>query len=235
MAADKSIPDAAKTEKCPPLFRWAGGKRRLISQILPVVPKSFNHYYEPFSGGAALFFKLQPANATLGDKNEELINCYQQVKSSPEEVIEALGKLKNTKTEYYKIRAALPKNRIDRAARLIYLMELSFNGIYRVNSDGGFNVPYGSKKNKEFDFDKIRKVSKAFATTEFVCGDFGTTVKNAKEGDLVYFDPPYTVAHGNNGFVQYNERIFSWAGQIRLANASTSANESIEPENSSGS
>jgi DNA adenine methylase len=204
-------------EKCPPLFRWAGGKRRLLSQILPLLPDKYNHYYEPFCGGSALFFELRPKNATLGDKNAELINCYRQVKECPEEVISALQKLKNTKENYYKIRKKVPQNRVERAARLIYLMSLSFNGIYRVNSDGGFNVPYGGKTGRLFDFERIREVSKAFATTEFVSGDFAKTVKNAKKGDLIYFDPPYTVAHGNNGFIQYNEKIFSWQDQTRLA------------------
>lgn len=216
MAADKPSL-GAEIEKCPPLFRWAGGKRRLLAQIIPLLPQKYNHYYEPFCGGAALFFHLRPANATLGDKNEELINCYKQVKNHPEEVITALGELKNTETEYYKIRAKVPTNKIERAARLIYLMELSFNGIYRVNSDGGFNVPYGKKTRKKFDFEKIRNVSKALTNVTLVHGGFERTVANAQAGDLIYFDPPYTVAHGNNGFVQYNERIFSWAGQERLA------------------
>ena len=217
MATEKSISDAAKPEKCQPLFRWAGGKRRLVSQILPFLPLKYNHYYEPFCGGAALFFELRPTDATLGDKNEELINCYQQVKEHPEEVVTALHKLKNTKTDYYEIRGYIPKSDVGRAARLIYLMALSFNGIYRVNSDGKFNVPYGSKNKRKFDFERIRNVSKALANVELVHGDFETTVERARKGDLVYFDPPYTVAHGNNGFIQYNEKIFSWADQVKLA------------------
>jgi len=204
-------------EKCPPLFRWAGGKRRLISQILPLLPKRFDNYYEPFCGGAALFFALRPPNATLADKNEELINCYQRVKENPEDVIETLRKLTNTKDDYYKIRKSIPKSRIARAARLIYLMELSFNGLYRVNSDGKFNVPYGDRIEKEFDFERIRQVSRAFVDVDFLFADFATTVKKAKEGDLVYFDPPYTVAHGNNGFIQYNEKILRWEDQERLS------------------
>jgi DNA adenine methylase len=218
MEASKTFSlSAEEVEKCRPLFRWAGGKRRLLSQIRPLLPQKFNHYYEPFCGGAALFFELRPTDAILGDKNEELINCYQQVKKHPEEVIAALQKLKNTETNYYKIRANVPQSLVGRAARLIYLMALSFNGIYRVNSDGQFNVPYGSKNKKQIDFERIRNVSKAFAQVEFVCGDFATTVKNAKEGDLVYFDPPYTVAHGDNGFIQYNEKILRWQDQERLS------------------
>jgi len=199
------------------LFRWAGGKRRLLKQILPLLPKKYSHYYEPFCGGAALFFELRPGNATLGDKNGELINCYQQVKENPEAVITELQNLKNTKTDYYEIRKTVPKTPVARAARLIYLMGLSFNGIYRVNSDGKFNVPYGGKSKKKFDFERIRNVSKALVTTELVSGDFEKTVAEAEKGDLVYFDPPYTVAHGNNGFIQYNEKILSWEDQEKLA------------------
>ena len=203
-----------------PLFRWAGGKRRLLGQILPQLPKTYNHFYEPFCGGAALFFKLRPKNATLGDKNGELINCYRQVKNHVEDVIFGLQQLRNSKKDYYEIRGYVPEDRLSRAVRFIYLMELSFNGIYRVNKSGEFNVPYGSKTKKCFDMEKIREVSKAFAGVEIVDKDFEETVENAKQGDLVYFDPPYTVAHGNNGFVQYNEKILSWDDQIRLADLS---------------
>lgn len=215
MAADNGQLDLFGASE--PLFRWAGGKRRLLRQIIPLIPR-FNHYYEPFCGGAALFFSLRPPRATLGDKNEELINCYIQVRNQPEEVIASLQCLQNSEAEYYRIREISLENKIDRAARFIYLMELSFNGLYRVNSDGKFNVPYGQKPEKKIDFEKIRKVSQAFENVDFVCRDFQTTVADAKFGDLVYFDPPYTVSHGNNGFVQYNENIFSWKDQIKLAN-----------------
>ncbi len=205
-------------EKCPPLFRWAGGKRRLLTQILPLVPKNYGCYFEPLCGGAALFFELRPAIATLADKNAELINCYRQVKNHPEEVIAALQKLTNTKDDYYKVRENIPGRKIDRAARFFYLMSLSFNGIYRVNSDGKFNVPYGGNPQKGFDIERIRAVSKALANTKLICSDFAAAVKDAKKGDFVYFDPPYTVAHGNNGFIQYNEKMFSWSDQKRLLN-----------------
>jgi DNA adenine methylase len=205
-----------KVESCSPLFRWAGGKRRLIEQIRPLLPAKFNRYYEPFCGGAAVFFALRPEVALLADRNAELINCYRQVKERPERVIAACQKLKNTKTEFYRVRASLPHDPVGAAARLIYLMNYSFNGIYRVNSRGKFNVPYGGKKKREFDVERIRRVSKAFAKVEFVHDDFEKAAAGAKSGDLVYFDPPYTVAHGNNGFIQYNEKIFSWEDQVRL-------------------
>ena len=204
-------------EECEPLFRWAGGKRRLLSQIEPLLPKKFNSYYEPFCGGAALFFKLRPAQALLNDKNEELINCYNQVKEHPEFVISELLALKNNKTSYYRIRGNVPTTAVGRAARFIYLVTLSFNGIYRVNSSGEFNVPYSHRNEHTFDADAIRSVSKALSSATLSSGDFEVAVQNAKKDDLVYFDPPYTVAHGNNGFVQYNEKILSWDDQIRLA------------------
>jgi DNA adenine methylase len=196
---------AGEIEKCPPLFRWAGGKRRLLSQILPLLPPKYNHYYEPFCGGAALFFELRPASATLCDKNEELINCYQQVKERPEEVIAAFQKLKRNETTYYEVRERVPQNPIARAARLIYLMALSFNGIYRVNSKGKFNVPCGSKTAKAYDIERIRKVSKALVGVELVNGDFETAVTKAGDGDLVYFDPPYVV-----DYLRYNAALLSY-------------------------
>lgn len=169
-----------------------------------------------------MFFELRPKKATLSDKNEELINCYKQVKSNAEAVISSLQNLKNTKADYYEVRKTIPETPAGRAARLIYLMGLSFNGIYRVNADGGFNVPYGKKRGKKFDYEHIRNVSKAFVDTEFVHSDFVTAVDGAKQGDLIYFDPPYTVAHGNNGFVQYNEKIFSWSDQVKLSELASS-------------
>jgi DNA adenine methylase len=131
-----------------PLLRWAGGKRRLLAQILPVIPKTFNNYFEPFCGGAALFFKLAPKSAILSDKNSELIDCYIAVRDEPEEVIKKLKKFHNSESDYYRIRKQKPESRIDRAARLIYLTALSFNGLHRVNSNGEFNVPYGQNSNR---------------------------------------------------------------------------------------
>lgn len=163
-----------------------------------------------------MFFALRPTQAVLADRNEELLNCYKQVRDDPECVIAAFQKLKKNETEFYRIRKSVPKDRAAAAARFIYLMNYSFNGIYRVNSSGEFNVPYGGKKKKSFDVERIRNVSKAFAKVEFVHDDFEKAAEGAKRGDLVYFDPPYTVAHGNNGFVQYNEKIFSWEDQERL-------------------
>jgi DNA adenine methylase len=201
-----------------PFLKWPGGKRKLLKHILGILPKSFGSYYEPFLGSAALFFALKPEKSFLADNNSELINCYIQVRDNHEKVILLLNELNNTKEYYYKIRDNTSTNKIFRAARLIYLTTLSFNGIYRTNLKGNFNVPYGHKLHlKPCDQSKIIEASDALSLANINCHDFEISLINAKEGDLIYFDPPYTVAQGNNGFVKYNEVIFSWVDQLRLA------------------
>lgn len=205
--------------KSSPLLKWPGGKRSLLKQVLPLVPDSYNSYYEAFCGGGALFFAIQPSIAVLSDNNADLINCYVQVRDHPDEVIGYLSTLRNTKEDYYRIRSHIPTDQVAKAARLIYLTTLSFNGIHRLNLKGEFNVPYNHKTHVQpCDPAKIRAASLAFSSVEFLCADFGTAIASAKEGDVVYLDPPYTVAHGNNGFIKYNSRIFSWNDQIRLSN-----------------
>jgi DNA adenine methylase len=202
-----------------PLLKWPGGKRNLLKHILPLLPVTFNRYYEPFAGGAALFFALQPKIAVLSDNNPDLINCYIQVRDRPDEVIARLKKLKNTEQDYYKIRGKVPTDEVARAARFIYLLSLSFNGIHRSNLKGEFNVPYGYNADSQFcDTVKILAASAALSSAELKCEDFESSVASAENGDVVYLDPPYTVAHGKNGFIKYNAKIFSWDDQIRLAN-----------------
>ena len=165
-----------------------------------------------------MFFALQPKTAVLTDTNPDLINCYIQVRDRPDEVIAHLSKLKNTEQDYYRIRDKVPEDNVARAARLIYLAALSFNGIYRLNSSGTFNVPYGYRTYLQpCDPIKIKAVSKSLSSAKLYCRDFELSVASAKKGDLIYVDPPYTVAHGNNGFLKYNAKIFSWNDQIRLA------------------
>ena len=201
-----------------PLLKWPGGKRVILQRLLSLMPTSFNTYYEPFLGGGALFFALRPNYAVVADNNTDLVNCYIQVRNRPEEVIMSLSAYRNTCEDYYAIRARVPLHDVERAARLIYLTTLSFNGIHRVNLRGEFNVPYGYKYHvKPCDPPKIRAVSRVLSSAALICGDFESAVRDADTGDLVYFDPPYTVAHGNNGFIKYNAEIFSWADQLRLA------------------
>jgi DNA adenine methylase len=203
---------------CPPLLKWPGGKRHLLGSILPLVPRNFNRYFEPFFGGGALFFALGPKRAYLSDKNSELIHVYSQVRDRPEAVIRTLRTLRNTEDEYYKIRSSIPKSDAGRAARLIYLTTLAFNGIYRVNLNGQFNVPYGYKTHLQTcDAERIRMSSRLLKRAIVRDQDFEQALSGAGKGDLVYLDPPYTVAHGNNGFIKYNAKIFSWEDQMRLA------------------
>jgi DNA adenine methylase len=201
-----------------PLLKWPGGKRRLIQFLLPSLPCQFNSYYEPFMGSGALFFALQPKRAFLSDKNRELITTYNQVRNFPEAVIESLGSLKNSEDDYYLVRESTPKSKSAQAARLIYLSALSFNGIHRVNLRGRFNVPYGYKRElNPCRPDLIRTASSLLQNATVTCQDFEDAVADAKRGDLIYFDPPYTTAHTSNGFVKYNSKIFTWNDQKRLS------------------
>lgn len=209
--------------KSSPLLKWAGGKRKLLSHILPLLPATFQKYFEPFVGGGALFFALAPRHAYLSDKNTDLINAYIQVRDRPEEVLKELRRLKNGHRAYYAVRSATPTNSVTRAARLVYLTTLAFNGLYRVNLRGEFNVPYGRKKHLDpSDAQKIHNASTLLSRAALEAEDFEKAVERAGEGDLVYLDPPYTVAHANNGFIKYNAKIFSWDDQIRLARVAKS-------------
>jgi DNA adenine methylase len=201
-----------------PLIKWAGGKRRLLADIRQVCPEDFGRYFEPFFGSGALFFSLLPGNAQLSDVNSELIEMYTEVRDNVKGVIDALRRLHNSEEEYYRVRSALPRTPATKAARFIYLCTLSFNGIYRQNLKGEFNVPYGYKTHlKHCDTEHLREVSGYLQDREIIREDFEKAVHAAQAGDFVYFDPPYTVAHGNNGFVKYNAKIFSWDDQKRLA------------------
>lgn len=210
----------------PPLLKWPGGKRDILAHLLPLFPASFGRYFEPFVGGGAVFFALSPARAILADTNADLVNCYVQVRDRPDELIELLSSMPNAEANYYAVRSSNPLDPLARAARLVYLMTLSFNGIHRVNLKGAFNVPYGHKAHlPPCDPARVRTASKVLADAELAVADFEDTVESAAAGDLVYFDPPYTVAHSNNGFVKYNAKIFSWDDQRRLAETAIALSE----------
>ncbi len=215
-----------KLDSVPPLLKWPGGKRGLFDSISPFFPKNHGRYWEPFVGGGAVFFALSPPSATISDANLDLIDTYTAVRDAPEELIQRLRKMANSEDEYYRVRASRPRTRLSRAARFIYLCTLSFNGIHRYNLHGEFNVPYGFKTYLDVcDEQKIRECSIRLRRSSIQSGDFEKVVKKSKEGDLVYFDPPYTVAHNNNGFVKYNASIFSWQDQVRLAKVAKAARE----------
>jgi len=202
-----------------PFLRWAGGKKWLIKHIESIIdPNAFNSYHEPFLGGGSVFFRFKFQNQCfLSDLNEELINTYIQVRDNVEEVIEHLRIFVNSEEFYYQIRADINEDPVLRAARFIYLNQTSFNGIYRVNLKGVYNVPYGYRTKKFLEEQLLRGASKQLQGVQLQFGQFDAEIDNIQQGDLVFLDPPYTITHNNNGFIKYNEKLFSEEDQHRLA------------------
>lgn len=202
-----------------PFLKWAGGKRWLVANHGELLQAKTKRLIEPFVGSGAVFFHLEPEEAVLSDSNLELIGSYCAVRDRPKDVHAALVRHNemHSAEHYYLTRSSVPSDPADRAARLIYLNRTCFNALYRVNLRGEFNVPIGSKTTVLFPDDDFARWSEILKRADIVGRDFEATVEQAREGDLVYVDPPYTVQHNNNNFVKYNERIFSWADQVRLA------------------
>jgi DNA adenine methylase len=200
-----------------PFLKWAGGKRWLATRSLPQ-PAEFDRYIEPFLGGAAVFFSILPARALLSDLNSELIDLYRVMRDNPLRLTRMLQvhHAVHNKNHYYAVRAWLPECPIERAARTLYLNRTCWNGLYRVNQNGQFNVPIGTKCSVIFDNDDFIKISEALSRAELRCCDFSDAIENAGSGDFLFVDPPYTAKHNLNGFLKYNEKIFSWADQLRL-------------------
>ena len=208
-----------RNKKVGPFLKWPGGKRWMISKYSELIPNNFERYIEPFLGGGAVFFYLNPSKAILSDINSELITSYKAIKNDWKQVLFHLQvhKDKHSKDYYYNLREQNFTNEFQIAARLIYLNRTCFNGMYRVNRNGGFNVPIGTSNSVIYDTDDFESVMKTLKNTKLIENDFAKTIVKSRAGDFVFADPPYTVSHNANGFVSYNERIFSWADQIRLA------------------
>lgn len=203
-----------------PFLRWAGGKRWLINEVNELIEGyNFKNYYEPFLGSASIFFNIDTTfdNMFLNDLNQDLIETYLRVKENVSEVIKFLRQFPNNETFYYKIRKEHFKNKNKKAAQFIYLNHTSYNGIYRVNSNGEYNVPYGHKKNYKIDEKSLISCSQRLQKAKLSYGDFTQFVDLISEGDLVFLDPPYTVSHNNNGFIEYNKNLFSLEDQHRLS------------------
>lgn len=210
-----------------PFTKWTGGKRQLLPIIKSLMPDNYNNYFEPFIGGGALFFDLSPDKAVINDFNNELINCYQQIKKYPQKLIELLAKHQenNSKEYYLELRSADRDNRIDkmtnveRAARIMYMLRVDFNGLYRVNSKNQFNVPYGWYKNpKIVDSDLILSISQYLNSNniKILTGDFEKAVQDVVAGDFVYFDPPYIPLSETSAFTSYTHEGFTYEDQVRL-------------------
>jgi DNA adenine methylase len=206
-----------------PFIKWAGSKRFLLPDIVPLLPTSFRTYHEPFFGAGALFFLIQPNVAYLADACSELISTYLEVAEHPNEILEKLRNWPTNSRVYYQLRDKVSsETTIDAAARFIYLNRNCWNGLYRVNLTGKFNVPYGRPKTAN----KLNEANFAACATalsktriHLAAADFEVSLKRVRAHDLVFLDPPYVTQHSNNGFREYNERIFSWSDQVRLAGA----------------
>jgi DNA adenine methylase len=183
-----------------PFLKWAGGKRWLVASYAHLLPKTFDTYIEPFVGAGSVYFHLQPDKALLGDANAELVATYQAIRNDWQGLISSLQYRQRRHREdadsyYYWLRGKMPVALTQRASRLIYLNRTCFNGIYRVNREGQFNVPRGTKDKVLIETDDFAGMSRLLQGAELVAGDFEALVNRAQKGDLVFADPPYTVLH----------------------------------------
>lgn len=201
-----------------PFLKWAGGKRWLCQRFPHLFPDSFDRYVEPFVGSGAVFFHLQPTNALLSDANHDLITTYKAIRRSWRKVLAALEThaLLHNDEYYYLVRSMTPSDDISIAARFLYLNRTCWNGLYRVNTRGIFNVPRGTKDTVLLPDDNFSATRKLLSGKTLYSHDFEKTINQSGSGDFVFVDPPYTVAHNLNGFVKYNDKIFTWNDQIRL-------------------
>lgn len=216
-----------KNKLVQPFLKWAGGKRQLLPEINKYIPKKFNTYYEPFVGAGAVLFHLQPKKAVINDINKELINTYIAIRDHVDELIESLRKHKNEKEYFYKIRDLDRKKEYDnismveRASRIIYLNKTCYNGLFRVNSQGFFNVPFGNYKNPNIVNEIVLRAVHKYLNSNNITilnVDFEEAVENAKKGDFIYFDPPYDPISDTSSFTGYSLYGFDKDDQIRLKN-----------------
>jgi len=214
-------PSSTRAELVPtPFLRWAGGKRWLVHHLEDFVPRSPRCYFEPFLGAGAAFFKAMPGRAYLSDSNRQLITTFKIVRNYADELGKVLRGLRCERSLYYRMRASQPKTPLETAVRFIYLNRCSWNGLYRVNSRGDFNVPYGGEgRNPQiWNEGSLHAAAEALSNATLASCDFAEALELAGPDDFVFADPPYTVTHGDNGFLLYNELIFSWKDQQRLKN-----------------
>lgn len=204
-----------------PFLKWAGGKRWLFESGQFAAPTFEGRYIEPFVGGGAVFFEIMPERAILADANIRLIELYQVIRDDCktfEKLLKTHASM-HSKDYYYLIRSRKCQTPHTRAAQFLYLNRTCWNGLYRENKKGEFNVPIGTKDSVLFASDDFDAWSEALSGVDIVHRDFEKTIDQAKEGDFLFVDPPYTVRHNMNGFVKYNQTIFAWEDQIRLKNA----------------
>lgn len=200
-------------------LKWAGGKNWFVKNESQRFPLNYNRYIEPFLGGGSVFFYLQPRESLLSDANKELINTYIAVRDECQAVYLNLKKhaKKHDTDYYYKLRKQKTRKNATTAARMIYLNRACYNGIYRVNSKGNFNVPIGTSKNITFDVEDFLNKADLLRNADLMCQDFQKTIEMAEMDDFLFCDPPYAVIDEENRFVSYTADMFRWDDQIRLA------------------
>ena len=213
--------NSVKNKSIKPFLKWAGGKRWLVANHKNLFPESYERYIEPFLGSGAVFFHLSPTKGILGDSNKELIKTYKGIRKNWKLVYKYLSEHQenHSKDYYYEIRKWDPSSLEAKAARLIYLNRTCWNGLYRVNKQGQFNVPIGTRQSVIFEDDNFEDISKLLQNAELIPGDFELVINKSTKGDFLFVDPPYTVRHNHNGFIKYNEKLFSWTDQERLFEA----------------
>jgi DNA adenine methylase len=205
------------------ILKWAGGKRSLVQAIVSTFPPGYEGraYHEPFLGGGAVFFEVKPQRGTVNDVNPRLVNFYNVVRDSPDALIEEASRHPYEKETYYRLRDRFNGDRLDPvedAALLLYLNKTGYNGLYRVNSKGIFNVPFGTYKHPTIvPEEDIRAASDVLRRVELHCEDFSYLLDAAHEGDLVYLDPPYEPLSRTSNFNTYSPTGFPWAEQVRLS------------------
>ncbi len=208
-------------QRARPILKWAGGKSQLLPQLIPHFPKKFDRYVEPFLGAGAVFFSLAiDCPAVINDANPELYELYVVLRDKPEELIRKLGIYSKQYSEdfYYELRASRPRSSVGRAARCIFLNKTGFNGLYRVNSKGDFNVPFGKRDRCPalYDLENVLEVSKRLKNCKITNLDFSKVLRSAKKGDFIYCDPPYAPLSMTASFNSYTPMGFSQAEQVRL-------------------
>ncbi|MYJ74476.1 MAG: Dam family site-specific DNA-(adenine-N6)-methyltransferase [Gammaproteobacteria bacterium] len=204
-----------------PFLKWAGGKRWLFTAGRFSLPAFDGRYIEPFVGGGAVFFHSQSEGAILGDSKRRLIELYVAIRDDVEQFESHFRRHArlHSRDYYYELRSKRLRRPTTRAAQFLYLNRTCWNGLYRENLKGEFNVPIGTKQTVLFESDDFEAWSTALGTAKVVCGDFEAVINEAQSGDFVFADPPYSVRHNVNGFVKYNQDIFAWEDQVRLRNA----------------
>lgn len=217
----KSAECTCPPETVSPFLKWAGGKRWLAPKLKELIQIDGGKFIEPFLGSGATFFQLAPKRALLSDLNQDLVDTYAAIKADHKRIGDLLHQHHRLHSVdyYYQMRNYAPRCPYRKAARFIYLNRTCWNGLYRVNLNGRFNVPIGTKTSVVLPTDNWRRVADRLRHAEILTSDFETMIDRAGRGDVVFADPPYTIKHNLNGFIKYNECLFSWHDQERLSKA----------------